>query len=114
MSKEAEIKFSIKLDDNNIPVGIYWEASDSGFKGKKPCDSIMISMWDKEEKNTLSLDLWTKDMEVGQMNAHFFLTFMKMAETYERATKNKEVADMIKGFASDFASKVEELANIYK
>ncbi|MGH7802075.1 MAG: gliding motility protein GldC [Thermodesulfobacteriota bacterium] len=111
MSKEAEIKFSIKLDDNNIPVGIYWEASDSDFKGKKPCDSIMISMWDKEEKNTLSLDLWTKDMEVGQMNAHFFLTFMKMAETYERATRNKEVADTIKRFANDFASKVEELAN---
>ena len=110
MSKEAEIKFSIKLDDNNIPVAIYWEASDSDFEGEKPCDSIMISIWDKEKKNTMSLDLWTKDMIVGEMNAHFFLTFMKMAETYERATKNKEVADMIKSFASDFASKVEELA----
>ena len=53
-------------------------------------------------------------MVVGQMNAHFFLTFMKMAETYERATKNKEVADTIKRFANDFASKVEELVNIYK
>ena len=47
MSKEAEIKFSIKLDDNNIPVVIFWEASDSEFKGKKLCDSVMISIWDK-------------------------------------------------------------------
>ena len=114
MSKEAEIKFSIKLDDNNIPVAIFWEASDSEFDGKKACDSVMISIWDKEEKNTLSLDLWTRDMIVGEMNAHFFLTFMKMAETYERATKNKEVANMIKGFANDFTTKVEELVNIYK
>ena len=53
-------------------------------------------------------------MIVGEMNAHFFLKFMKMAEIYERATKNKEVADMIKGFANDFTTKVEELANIYK
>ena len=110
MSKEAEIRFSIKLDDNNIPVAIFWEASDADFEGKKACDSIMISMWDRHERNSLSIDLWTKDMEVGEMNAHFFLTFMKMAETYERATKNKEVANMIKVFANDFASKVEEHA----
>src|SRR5574341_1123305 len=110
MSKEAEIRFSIKLDDKNIPVAIFWEASDSEFKGEKPCDSVMISIWDMEEKNTLSLDLWTREMIVGEMNAHFFLTFMKMAETYERATKNKEVADMIKRFAKDFMSIVEELA----
>ena len=114
MSKEAEIKFSIILDDSNIPVAISWEASDSEFDGKKACDSVMISIWDKEEKNTLSLDLWTRDMIVGEMNAHFFLTFMKMAETYEKATKNKEVANMIKRFANDFTTKVEELANIYK
>ncbi|HLE25660.1 MAG TPA: gliding motility protein GldC [Thermodesulfobacteriota bacterium] len=109
MSKEVEIRFSIVLDDNNIPVAIFWEASDSEFEGKKPCDSVMISIWDKKEKNALSIDLWTKDMIVGEMNAHFFLTLMKMAETYERATKNNEVANMIKGFANDFATKVEEL-----
>jgi hypothetical protein len=34
---------------------------------------------------------------------------MKMAETYQRATKNKEIADMIKKFANDFADKVDEL-----
>jgi len=111
MSKEAEIKFTLKLDENNIPDAIYWEASDADFEGKKPCDSIMISIWDKEEKNALSLDLWTKDMEVGEMNAHFYLAIMKMAETYQRATKNKEIADMIKRFANDFADKVDELFN---
>ncbi|MCI0453397.1 MAG: gliding motility protein GldC [Candidatus Dadabacteria bacterium] len=109
MSKEAEIRFIIKLDDDNIPKEIFWEASDADFEGKKPCDSIMISIWDKEEKNTLSIDLWTKNMEVGEMNAHFLLTIVKMAETYERATNNKEIAGMIKRFADDFASKVEEL-----
>jgi gliding motility-associated protein GldC len=109
MSKESEIKFSIKLDNNNVPDEIFWEASDSDFEGKKPCGSIMISIWDREEKNTLSIDLWTRKMEVGEMNAHFFLTIVKMAETYERATNNKEIAGMIKRFADDFANKVGEL-----
>ena len=109
MLKEAEIKFTVKLDENSIPDAIYWEATEADFEGKKLCDSIMISIWDREEKNALSIDLWTKKMEVGEMNAHFFLTIMKMAETYQRATKNKEIADMIKKFANDFADKVDEL-----
>ncbi|HEY7535597.1 MAG TPA: gliding motility protein GldC [Thermodesulfobacteriota bacterium] len=108
MSKESEIKFSIKLDNNNVPEEIFWEASDSDFEGKKPCGSIMISIWDREEKNTLSIDLWIRKMEVGEMNAHFLLTIVKMAETYERATNNKEIAGMIKRFADDFAKKVGE------
>lgn len=109
MPKEAEIKFTVRLDENSIPDAIYWQASDADFEGEKPCESIMISIWDKEEKNALTIDLWTKHMEVGEMNAHFYLTIMKMAETYQRATKNKEIADMIKKFAKDFADKVDEL-----
>ena len=110
MSRGKEIKFSVELDEDNIPVAIYWEATDAELKGKKACDSLMISIWDKEERNVLSIDLWTKDMMIGEMNTHFFLTFLKMAETYERATNNEEIAEMIKRFANDFADKVDELA----
>ena len=112
MSKQNEIKFSITLDDKNVPEKIFWEASDADFEGKKPCDSIMISMWDKNDKNTLSIDLWTNNMEIGEMVAHFYFTFMKMAETYYKSTKNKELSDMIAHFAQDFAKKIEENAKL--
>ena len=59
------------------------------------------------EKNTLGIDLWTNDMLVEDMNLHFVQTFFKMADTYERATKNKEVADKIRVFCQEFARKVE-------
>jgi gliding motility-associated protein GldC len=111
MSKEAEIRFTVRLDESNIPDSIHWEATEADFEGKKPCGSIMISIWDREEKNALSIDLWTKKMEVGEMNAHFYLTIMKMAETYLKATNNKEIADMIKRFGNDFADKVDEIFN---
>jgi len=114
MSKDAEIKFTIKLDHAKVPEQIFWEASDSDFEGKKPCDSIMISMWDKNDKNTLSIDLWTNNMEIGEMDAHFYFTFMKMAETYYKSTKNKELSDMIAHFAQDFAKKIEENAKLDK
>lgn len=110
MSREAEIKFLIKLDDKGVPEEIYWSASDSGFDGFVPCDSLMLSVWDRSQKNTMSVDLWTNEMEIGEMNAHFYYTLMKMADTYGRATNNQVLSDMIKTFAGEFAKKVDEFA----
>ena len=106
--KEVEIKFRVKLNDNNIPDSIEWSATEADFEGEKPCDTLLISMWDREVKNTLSIDLWTNDMEIGEMNSHFYFTFMKMADTYKRATNNPKLADTIRNFANDFARSVEE------
>ncbi len=114
MNKTSEIRFAVTLDEKKVPEKIEWEATDSGFTGKKECSSIMISLWDKEEKGTLGIDLWTKDMVVEDMNIHFHQVFNKLADTYERATKNKEVADMIKIFSSDFAEKTEIIKNVKK
>ena len=110
MSKEAEIKFLVKVDDKGVPDEIYWSASDAEFEGLMPCDSLMISVWDRGEKNTMSIDLWTNEMQVGEMNAHFYFTLMKMADTYKRATNNSELSDMIRNFANEFARKVDEFA----
>ena len=110
MSKEAEINFIVKLDSENTPLDILWHASESESEGFQSCDSLMISMWDKSEKNTMSIDLWTKEMEVGEMNAHYYYTIMKMADTYMRATNNEELSQMMRDFANDFASKVEDFA----
>lgn len=110
MPKEAEIKFLIKLDDKGAPEEIYWSASDSGLEGYVPCDSLMISVWDRSEKNTMSVDLWTNEMQVGEMNAHYYFTLMKMADTYARATSNQDLSDMIRKFAGEFAKKVEDFA----
>ena len=111
MAKEAEINFLVKLDEDNSPSEIFWGASEANFEGLKPCESLMISMWDKSERNTLSIDLWTKKIEVGEMSAHYYFTLMKMADTYQRATNNTELSEMIRTFAKEFATKVEELAN---
>ena len=110
MAREAEIKFLVKLDSENVPEQIYWDASESESEGFKECDSLMVSMWDREEKNTMSIDLWTKAMQVGEMNSHYYFILMKMADTYERATNNKDLSHMIREFAAEFASKVDDLA----
>ncbi|HQV32411.1 MAG TPA: gliding motility protein GldC [Calditrichia bacterium] len=101
MSQKKEIKFTIELDDRNMPQKIQWETSDDG-EGPQECASLMIYMWDPRAQNSMSIDLWTRHMLVDHMNIHFFHKLMKMADTYGRATGNQEGAAKIREFAKDF------------
>lgn len=109
MSRQAEINLIVTLNDQNVPEEIYWEASESEVNDKKKCEAVLLSMWDKDEKNSLTIDLWTNEMQVGEMNAHYYFTFMKMADTYQKATNNEELSEKIRNFAKDFAESVDEL-----
>lgn len=110
MSREAEIILTIKLNDENIPEEIYWDATESEEEGKKKCEAMMLSMWDKEKKNSLSIDLWTNSMQVDDMNKHYYNTMMKLAETYERATNNTELSQKIQNFANEFIKAANQSA----
>ncbi len=108
MSKDAEIKLKVILGDDNVPEELLWEASQSEEPGEKRCEAAFISMWDGEKKESLVIDLWTKKMEVGEMNYHFYYTMMKMADTYERATSEKHISNRMREFAGEFAEMVLE------
>lgn len=106
--KQSEIKFNIELDDSNIPERITWEASDSPDEEAKDCKSIMLSIWDHEEKNTLRIDLWTKDMRLDEMDSHFFQTLITLAESYQRATNHDFVVNEMTGFCKGLAARINE------
>ncbi len=105
--KTSEINFKVKLDENNIPENIEWEATDSGEKGLKACKSLMISMWDKEENNTLRIDLWTKDMLVDEMKRFYHQILLSMADNFEKATGEDKIAGDMRDFSEYFAEKME-------
>jgi gliding motility-associated protein GldC len=107
MNKKSEIKILVELDDEKMPVKIEWEAIDADFKGTKPAKTLMLSLWDEKENVTLGIDLWTKEMTVEEMTVHYHQMLLKMADTFERATRNTEAANMIKDFSSEFAKKTE-------
>jgi gliding motility-associated protein GldC len=105
MSKESEIKFKIELDDKNMPENITWFASDSNNIDGEACKSMMIALWDGNEKNTLNINLWTKDMQIDEMHTHFFQTLLNLGDSYFRATANPYVQHEIKQFCMDLADK---------
>ncbi len=106
--KTSEIKFNIQLDEQSIPDKIFWNATDAENKDDKECRAVMLALWDHNEKNGMSIDLWTKEMTVQEMNLFFFQTMLTMSDTFERATHNKEVSDDIRKFAQNFLEKIKK------
>lgn len=105
--KTSEIKFAVTLDENNIPESINWEATDAGITGKNPCKSIMISVWDPNENNTLRIDLWTKEMLVDEMKQFYHQTLIAMSNSFERATGEEKMAGDMRDFCEYFAEKMK-------
>jgi hypothetical protein len=46
-------------------------------------------------------------MLIDEMNLHFYQMLLKLADTYRKATKNNNVANMFDNFASEFSGKVK-------
>ena len=69
--KKSEIKFKVSLDDENIPEKIEWDADEKEKKGYSETKSISVSLWDSEQKNSLRIDLWTKDMKTDDMKKFY-------------------------------------------
>src|SRR3954467_5522887 len=101
--KKSEIKFTIGLDNENVPETIDWNATDSGIEGVKPANAIMVSVWDTTEATTMRIDLWTKQMLVDDMKRFFYENMLSMADTYARATQDSENAEEIRKFCQQFA-----------
>ena len=103
MSRTAEIKLTIDLDGDQLPTRIEWQATDADRPGPISCQSAMLSLWDSENKTTAAIDLWTRDMTVDDMNLHVYQVLHKLADTYLRATTNREIANVIHEFGDGFA-----------
>ena len=106
--KTSEIKFTVTLDENNLPDKIDWSATDGNEKSSSK--SVMIALWDANENNTLRIDLWTKDMMVDEMKQFFHQNLLSMADTLERATGEAQSARDLRTFAQNFGEKLNLIA----
>ena len=106
--KETEITIKVKLDQNNIPEEIMWSAPDGGMKDQLS-KAIFLSFWDSKQKETLKMDLWTKEMKVDEMKQFFHQTLLTMADTFEKATGEHLICEDMRDFCRYFAEKMDIL-----
>ncbi len=107
MPQKKQIDITVELDDKNVPEKITWHAGDAGLDRPAICRAMLLSLWDNENKQTLKLDLWTKDMTVDEMKLFFYETLSTMADTLETSTKDERIAGDMRDFCDYFAEKME-------
>jgi gliding motility-associated protein GldC len=108
IKKTSDIKFTIGLDENNVPTQISWKADDNPEgQESKECKAIMLALFDRETLDTLKIDLWIKEMQLVEMDRFFFQTLKGMSDTYAKATNNLELANEMRRFVEYFGQKTE-------
>ena len=102
----SKIEFKVGLDENKVPEKLHWNAEEGGVTNEE-AKALMISVWDSKTKDTLRMDLWTKDMPIDEMKQFFHQTLVSMAGTFERATNDEKMTATMRDFCDYFAEKLE-------
>ena len=90
--KTSTIQFTVELDDKNVPERITWDASDKPEDQQPETKSISLAIWDHQAKNTLRIDLWTKDMPVHDMKRFYIDCIGGLAQSALQATGDEKMA----------------------
>ena len=102
----SKIEFIVGLDENKVPEKLNWSANDGAIENEE-AKALLISVWDHKSKETLRMDLWTKDMPIDEMKQFFHQTLVAMSDTFYRATQDEKMTATMKDFCEYFAEKLE-------
>lgn len=101
--KKSLIELEIGLNEDKNPETIHWRSNDNpNGAGFTECKAISLSLFDKDYKDTLKIDLWTTEMQVVEMDRFMFQTLRSLADTYFRATNNQQLANDMQLFVDYF------------
>lgn len=100
----SSIELIVQLDENRVPEKLCWSAADGGIFNQET-NAFLLSVWDGAHKETLKIDLWTKDMPQEEMRIFFHQTLLAMADTFYKATNDDKMADSLRDFCEYFAEK---------
>ena len=91
--KYSEIRLKVELDEENVPEKIFWNATDGASKGLEEAKAFNLSVWDHNYRETLRIDLWSKDMPTDDMKRFMVDSIGGMANSLRSATNDDFMAD---------------------
>jgi gliding motility-associated protein GldC len=107
-SKQSEINIKVDLNANNLPIQMHWSASDGGIENQN-ASAFLLSIWNPEEKNTMKIDLWTREMTIEEMKQFFHQSLLTMADSFEKATGEHLISEDLRDYCYHFAEKMNIL-----
>lgn len=106
ISKKTDIVINVELDENKIPEKMSWSAKDGGITHQQT-KAFLFSSWDHINKETMKIDLWTKDMPVDEMNVFIHQTLVSLSQSFFKATNNEKMTDTFKQFCDYFSENLD-------
>jgi gliding motility-associated protein GldC len=106
--KKSAINFTVHLDQNNIPEKILWDATDKPDPEQSETKSISIALWDERQKNTLRIDLWTKDMPVNEMKRFYIDCLGGLAQSMLSATGDEVMASETNALCEKLVQRLQQ------
>ena len=103
---KSKITLTVALDENRVPEELTWSAEDGGISNEE-AKAMLLSIWDSKNKESLKIDLWTKDMPVDEMKIFFHQTLVALSDTFMKATQDEKMTATMKDFCDYFAEKLE-------
>lgn len=105
---KSKINIEVELNEQKVPEKINWSSSDGNANTKMmECKAMLLSLFDKDSSDTLKIDLWTTEMQVIEMDRFMYQSLRALADTYFKATQNKELAEDMQKFVQYFGEKIE-------
>ncbi len=108
--RKTKINFNIELDNNNVPEKILWDATDKPEEGLSETKSISVALWDHKQKNTLRIDLWSKDMPVNEMKRFYVDCIGGLAQSVLSATGDETMSGEMNALCDRLVKHLEEEA----
>lgn len=103
-----KIQIEISFDEKNQPINIQCSGDDiPGENGGIESKTLFLGLFSREQKDTMKLNLWTKDMTMMEMDRFTYFTIRSITEMYLRATNNQALANEMERFAHYFGQKTE-------
>jgi gliding motility-associated protein GldC len=93
--KKSTIHFEVQLDDKNVPEKIFWDATEKPEEGLSETKAISISLWDHVQKNTMRIDLWSKEMPVEEMKRFYIDCLGGLAQSILSSTGDEAMSQEI-------------------
>jgi gliding motility-associated protein GldC len=106
---KSTITIDVLLDPDKVPEQITWSATDNNTDIAQKAKAMCIAFWDSADKTAMRIDLWTKDMMVDEMADFYYQMLITMADTFKRATKQEEMSNDMKKFATSFFEKFKAI-----
>lgn len=109
IKKRSTISIEVGLDESSVPTVIKWKSDDKPENEFTEAKAFLLSIFDKDHKDTLKIDLWTKEFQMDEMDRMMYYTLKGLADSYNRATKNQNLANEMQKFIQYFGERTKIL-----